>query len=421
MVGGVPQPTVQQSARESAAVAPPPPPRTAQPMPVRSAPVALRDQLRALDNAGVVRRNDDNCITSDFQRVYDVPCEQASRMSPKDIYDAAKAALDKLTDVSIPSWRDPEARRRYYSLVLDYAWIMIWAGNFIGDTGVGWATPITSGNRPGSIALGAPSNWRDRIPPPDYGAGVGDFEWGPGYHDLALGDRYHSFPYTGADPTNLWACDFLVAGGAPVTDFGAELGRKYTRPDGTVVYATTGYLLTSWAHSVAFYFSRLDFYRFQADGLKRYADYIATWPAEWGDASDLAAAANRAAADAGTISDVRTAVATGLGVAAAAVNVVPVFGQIASAVLGIVAGLVAFVNVDTGIHCPRSCNYRVLLNTDCPPTPATPPGPPVKSPGAGAGGGGGSAAPKKISAPVLVGGVVVALGLGYVLFRAKRG
>jgi hypothetical protein len=382
--------------------------RPVQPLPNRPASRALAEQLIALDNAGTATRNDHNCITTGTQRVYTWGCERAHELAPMAVFDAAKEALARLEAVSLPPWSEPERRWRYYSLVLDYVWIMIWAGNFAGDKGlIG-----VSGPSPGQIPLCNATHWNVPSPLPDYGSGVGREYWGPGPQDLLLGDRLHVWN-DGADPRNVWACDNLINGGTPVMDSGVETGRKFT-VRGAQVFATTGYHLCQYAQSVANYFSNLSFFRFQADGLQRYANYVAAWPKEWGDASSLVSATTRAAADANTLADVQADATATISIATAAAaaiaNVVPVFGQIASVVLGVISLLVGLLKVDTGVHCPRPCSYRILANTDCPPTPATPPGPlftPPTLPGTG------STPKPKSSVPTaaLVVGGAVALGL----------
>lgn len=373
-------------------------------LPPRNAPLGLTNQMIALDGVGVATPNDSNCITSETQRVYSWVCQRAAELAPRDVYDSARAALAQLATVNTPPWTQPEARQTYYSLVLDYTWLMIWAGNFQADTGVAGVDD----NRPGVIPLGAQTNWRDPVALPNYGAGLGSRAWGPGPSDLGT-DSLHVWN-TGADPRNVWACDMLANGGTPVMEYGTEKGRMFTVA-GRQVFATTGYLICQYAKYVAHYFATYSYYQFQADGLTAYAAYLKTWPAAWGDVTNLLTATTHAAADAGTISDTETAVTTGLAIAAAAVNVVPVFGQIASVIIGIIAGLVSFIKVDTGVHCPRACNYRILAHPeDCPSTPATPSGPLVTNPGAG-GSGGSSATSSSNTGLWVAGGIAAVLGV----------
>jgi hypothetical protein len=104
---------------------------------------------------------------------------------------------------------------------------------------------------------------------------------------------------------------------------------------------------------------------------------------------------------------------TGIAIAATAVNVLPVIGQISSGVLAALAALLSFLPAAVGaVRCPVPFSYRILANADCQP-PEPPPPPPA----------GGYSAPStatkgsSVALPIAIGGGALLLAL---LFWPKR-
>lgn len=323
----------------------------------------LKAQLDALDAQGSrTTPNPTVCAQRPEQLVYSWGCARIGELAPIAVYESARRGIDGLMRVLPPN--DGPGRQAYYNAVMGYAAVMSRASNVLGsDMAAEYGTP----SLPGTL---------HRDPPYYYGPSDSQF----------------------------WALNTAGSSRLPEAPFNSTTGGVHH-----VEFISSGLAYVTRAREIATRLAPVTFLQYQAKKLTEYAAYVATWPASWGSSSAEVIAKAGSAKAASNAGDVRT----GIGIAAAAINVIPVIGQIGSGVLAALTALLSFLPTAVGaVQCPVPYSYRVLTDSSCQPSTPAPPPPPGWSAGV-------SATTKSAipTAALVVGG---AIALGIIVFWPKK-